>query len=587
MRLDFENLLKKEKNSMEILNLRNYIAYIVKYLKTIQKDFNGNTLQMREFVFKELDNQLGEYLKILSTDLIQREANALDTLNNNPHLLKDYYEKLKDVDLDDFDLNRDKNELYGNETDCQIFEVKVLLQSIRKEIGTIDPVIMKFGKEIYECKNPKEKEKYRKELEKDPQLKQMYEYIEIFLQDSEEKMLKKYTAYRLKNAETMLKDNEKRRLKIAGEFFKKYGLLEKMRNKINSDYKEMDLEELCYPERSEDLTQDIGIENIFEDEYIDKLNDEQLVVLNAYWQNRYTKEAENIKNALFSIETLQLWENILDDNVLDNITDDDLWSILKKIQICNKVFIEIKDKSTTQEKVAPNITCSTLDLNQINEDFKQEYKDYFDNIFPQNKNDFNQDFCVGHSSRNIINEIYHIKDMNIKQLLLNIERNSKITNWGYIEEKDKGVNSIKREKENILIGIDYPGFNIPIMLHTNREKLLEYFKQTKGNTIIPIYEGDNYSKYKGKSKARSMLMPLTEKRESFIIKMNKQITPVDKRYTVIKHFGNLVTKKAKGIQKIYPTKYVDLENGNVGYKVNGKFIVSENNINHEEDNIEK
>lgn len=585
MVIDFEKLLIKEKNNVSILKLRKNIINLIKYLKSIQNYFDGNTLKMKKYVFDELDEQLEEYLKILSTDLIQREVSALDTLNNNPHLLKKYYEKLKDIDLEDFDLNKDKDELRGNEKDCQIFEVKVLLQSIRREKDTIDPIMMKFAKNIYECKDPKEKENYKKELEKDLELKQMYEYVEIFLQESEEEMLKKYNGYRLKNAKTMLKDNEKRRLKTAGEFFKKYDLLEKMRNRINADYEEIGLGEMCYPERTENLQEDIGVENIFEDEYIDKLDDEQLAVLNAYWQNRYTKEAENIKNALFSIENLQLWEHILDDNILDNVTDDELWNSLQKIRICNNVFKKIKDKAVITEEVAPNITCNLLDLDQIDKKFKTQYKNYFDKAFPQNQNDFNQDFYIGQSTRNIIDAIYNIKSINIKQLLLNIERSSKITNWGYIEEKKQGVNSIKREMDNILIGIDYPGFNIPIGLHTNREQLLEYFRQTKENTIIPIYEGEKDGEYRGKLRARSLLMPLTEKRESFIIKMNKQAKTIDKNYILIRHLGNLVTKKAKGIEKIYPKKYVNLENGDIGYKVKGEFVVENTDIGKENEKI--
>lgn len=574
----FQELLSDNKDNKNIVKLRKNISNIVRYLKSIQKNFNGDILQMREFVFDELDNSLGEYLTILSTDLIQREVNALEILNNNPHLLKDYYGKLKEEDIEDFDLNKDKYKLYGNEVDCQIFEVKVLLQSIRREKNNIDITMMRFAKNIYECKDPKEMERYKKELEEDVQLKEMYEYVVIFLQDSEEEMLKKYTEYRLKKARTMLKDNEGKRLKTAGKFFEKYDLLEEMRNRINSDYKELGLEEMCYPSKAVNLQEDIGVENIFEDEYINRLEDEQLAVLNAYWQNRYTKEAEGIKNALYAIETLHLWENVLDDDFLNKISDEDLLKVLEKIEICNKIFESIKERTTVKKRVSENIICNILDLGEINSDFKLEYKEYFDKAFPQSENDFNQDFCIGQSTRNMIDAIYNIKNINIRQLLLNIERNSKITNWGYIQEMKRGLNSIKRKKSNILIGIDYPGFNIPIMLHTNRKELLRYFKQTKENTIIPIYEGEDDSKYEGKLRARSILMPLTEKRESFLIKKNKQATPIDKNYIFIKHLGNLVTKKAKGIERIYSRKYVDLQNGDLGYRVNGKFIVEDEQI---------
>lgn len=496
MILNFENLLIKEVNNSEVIKLKKDVFDMIKYLQSIQKYFNGNLMQMREFVFEELDKQLKEYLKILSTDLIQKEVSVLDTLNNNQHLLKSYYEKLKDVDLEGVDLNRDKNELNGNEVDCQSFEVKVLIQSIRREKDEINPMIMNSVRKIYECKDSKEKEKYKEEFEKDPELKQMYEYVEIFLPDLEEESLKMYTKYRLEKAKTMLKDNEKRRLKIAGKFFKRYNLLEKMRNKVNNDYQKVGLEEMQYSLRTDGIQEDVGVENIFEDEYIDTLTEEQLSVLNAYWQNRYTKEAEDIKNSLFVIESLQLWEHILDDNVLESITSDDLENSWRKIQICNKVFKKIKDTST-------------------------------------------------------------------------------------IQEKKQGNNSIKREKDNILIGIDYPGFNSPIMLHTDRKLLLEYFDKTKEHTIIPIYEGEKDGEYEGKLRARAILMPLTEKRESYIIKMNKQAKTVDKNYIFIRHLGNLVTKKVKSISKIYPTEYVDLKTGNTGHKVNGEFIVE--NIEEIED----
>ncbi len=575
MRFDLNRLLINDKKNQDAFRLKNNVSAMVKYIRLIEKDFDGNIIEIKKHILDELDNYLKEYLKIVSTDLIQREINALDTLNNNQHLLKGYYEKLKDVDLEKFDLYKDKNELYGNETDCQIFEVKILLQGIRKEKDNIDSVMMRFGKKIHECKDPQEKVNYKRELEKDPQLQQMYEYVEIFLQNSEEEMLKKYTEYRLKNAKTMLKENERKRLKIAGQFFKKFGLLEKMKNKINSDYKEIGLEEMCYQQRTEDLQDDIGVENIFEDKYISKLDDEQLELLNAYWQNRFTKEAEDIKNSLFAIENLQVWEYVLDDDFWGNISEEEMIKTVEKIRICDKIFRKIKGNATEQKKVAPNVIYSVIDLNQISEKFKKQYKNYFDKTINQNENDFNQDFCIGQATRNMIETIYDIKNVNIKQLLLNIERNSKITNWGYIEEKEDGVNSIKREKTNILIGIDYPGFNIPIRLHTDRKQIVEYFSQTKENTIIPIYEGEKDEEYRGKLKARAILMPLTEKRESFIIKMNKQAKPMDKNYIFIKHLGNLVTKKAKGIQKIYPRKYVNLENGDVGYKMNGNFIIED------------
>ena len=141
-----------------VMEKRKKISNFIRYLKSIEKNFDGDTMKIRDFVFDELDDQLKDYIVILSTELIQKEVNALDILNNNPHILKKYYEELKDLDLKDFDLNENKNELNGNEESAKAYEVKVLLQCVRTEKDTIKPIMMKFGKKYMSAKTQKKKQ---------------------------------------------------------------------------------------------------------------------------------------------------------------------------------------------------------------------------------------------------------------------------------------------------------------------------------------------------------------------------------------------------------------------------------------------
>ena len=68
-------------------------------------------------------------------------------------------------------------------------------------------------------------------------------------------------------------------------------------------------------------------------------------------------------------------------------------------------------------------------------------------------------------------------------------------------------------------------------------------------------------------------MPLTEKRESAIISLNREVNATDGRYQYITHLGNLITKKIrKKVKRIYPSRYVDLLTGQEGNKINGEFI---------------
>ena len=186
---------------------------------------------------------------------------------------------------------------------------------------------------------------------------------------------------------------------------------------------------------------------------------------------------------------------------------------------------------------------------------------------------------LGEDKRNLENLLYHNKATMVQELFLGIEHNPKITNWGLIPENNTNIAKKEniKEKKRILIGIDYPGFNMPLRLHVNREAIVKLLKIRKNNTVIPIYVGDNTDfRYKGKNLTTKLFMPLTEDGEDAIIKANKNISAVDSRYGYIRHLGNLITKKVKSISKIYPNKYIDLESGLEGIKTRDNNFVPDN-----------
>lgn len=138
---------------------------------------------------------------------------------------------------------------------------------------------------------------------------------------------------------------------------------------------------------------------------------------------------------------------------------------------------------------------------------------------------------------------------------------------------------------HILLGIDYPGFNVPLKLHTKRKDLVEFLNMYKNSSVVPIYEGSADIEYRGKKQSSKIFMPLTQDRESEIIQKNKNLSPVDLRYNYIRQLGNLITKKVKKISKMYPHEYIDLSTGKKGIKINGKFTPYE--MKTEKENLEK
>ena len=79
----------------------------------------------------------------------------------------------------------------------------------------------------------------------------------------------------------------------------------------------------------------------------------------------------------------------------------------------------------------------------------------------------------------------------------------------------------------------------------------------------------------GKNIKTSILMPLTQKKEKYIIDKVAKLNPVDLKYLLIKHLGNFVTIKNKKTSKLYPEKYIDLETGKTAFKIGRKFVQDE------------
>ena len=224
-------------------------------------------------------------------------------------------------------------------------------------------------------------------------------------------------------------------------------------------------------------------------------------------------------------------------------------------------------KDVDEYKESENYRYARYDYEKnITSDFKENYKFTFDNILPDSNNDFLKDIDCCQLIRNNIKIIYETKEAMIRALLLQINHNSKITNWGFIPED-------KIDDDNfVLIGIDYPGFNLPLKLHMRKKNIMQFFGETKRKAVIPIYEGEEDMMYKGRRLTTKIYMPLTEQRESEIIAKNKTINVVDLKYNYIRHLGNLVSKKSKKISKMYTHEYIDLNTMQRGVKLNGNFI---------------
>ena len=569
MKLNFKeemNFVKRTTNNkiLEVSSARKSLNTLRQYVIYLKKYFNENE-NIRDVIYEEFIADTYDYLKIAGTERIQLQENALKILSSNPTLLKQVYDDVKDIDLEkvNFDKESDKFEQGGRK--CAEFQMEMLLVELREKVkmskvieNTLDEKSVEdcfeFEKKLMK-QNPINIEK-KSDIKKDSTIHIKNEFD----------LIKDIVLYGHKEIEKQLIDREKNGLKIAGKFLEKYGFLEEEIQQQNEDYKRLDFKNMCYKYETEGITEDIGLKNIFTDEYIDTLSLEQLTVLNAFWQNRVTKCVSEIKKGIFIVDSLNLWDNIEDENNINQISDEILLGTVLKMKLLDNVAEKAR-KDIDEYKESENYRYARYDYEKnITGDFKGNYKFTFDNILPDSNNDFLKDIDCCQLIRNNIKIIYETKEAMIRALLLQINHNSKITNWGYIPED-------KIDDDNfVLIGIDYPGFNLPLKLHMRKKNIMQFFDETKSDAIIPIYEGEKDMMYKGRRLTTKIYMPLTEQRESEIIAKNKTINVVDLKYNYIRHLGNLVSKKSKKISKMYTHEYIDLNTMQRGIKLNGNFI---------------
>ena len=581
--LDFEKELKQaeeklEKNTSQIKFTRKNIKRLQDYMcKTIKNEegFEKNVDEFKTRLHQEYNNVLQEYKKISGTRILQKQVYALKTINNNPYILDKVYKKLEKRKLSNINFENKIRKLKGTEEEFEENEIAAQLQWIRREDNKINQEVIEVYRKICNEKNIEKRKKYKEILKKRLKNEKDLEYLEIFSADTEKEKLRRSLKIREKSIEELMLNLQKQQLKQAGEFFKNNKMLEDLTKFQNTDYRNLNIPEMQYSTRKKRSEKDITVEEIFEDKYIDSLNSIQLAILNAFWQNRFSKKVTELGRILFISDTLNFWENY---KSRDLISSENIKNVLLKEEICDKIFEQIK--GDTEEKIKEeNVTYSIVNTDVLSQQIKQEYEEYFNSKIPHIENNLVVDMKLGEDKRNLENLLYHNKATMVQELFLGIEHNPKITNWGLIPENNTNIAKKEniKEKKRILIGIDYPGFNMPLRLHVNREAIVKLLKIRKNNTVIPIYVGDNTDfRYKGKNLTTKLFMPLTEDGEDAIIKANKNISAVDSRYGYIRHLGNLITKKVKSISKIYPNKYIDLESGLEGIKTRDNNFVPDN-----------
>lgn len=541
-----------------LYNTRKNMKIIENYIEKLKKDFNVNEEDIESVINDYLINTLEEYVDLGSTRLLKKQVASFNYLASNPQKLKELYKKAKDKDLSDFDMEKEKYRYYGNQEECINLAIEEAIYTLRQSKEMVPEGLVEIIKKLETEKNPEKQKKYKKMLESNQEMKHSIKYIASFIGDTEEEALIKHVIFRRKEMQERLDFIKKGEIKISGDFLEKFGFLEEYLNQQNEDNKFLGIPEMEYNLNGQNG--EIGLVDIFKEDFLNTLTSEQLTILNSFWQNRFTKNMEQILDGLFVYNTLGNWKKIKNGEEIKQPDDDTLLNILYKNKMCKRIYTNLVKKAELEnQKKGREVECEFIDLGVVTPNFRKEYHNYFRDRIAEGKNDIIVDLKSQDMLRNQIALIYNQKDDMIDEMLMDIEYSKNITNWGYIPENNNGKNSMINENKFILIGIDYPGFNMPLRLHVNKNQLIKFMKNIKNSTVIPVYNGaEDMIRVDGSNISTKIYMPLTPKTESALIKKCKSTKPDDVRNKFYTHLLTLSNKKIKNKKVLRPEKYIDI-----------------------------
>lgn len=577
MYVNFDKIVEKSKKEFnKNPNISKYVMDDIELAKTFIENYlkeqevkSGE--ELKEQISKLSNEESKKFIKISGMQQKIYRYEIIKMFIKNPKELDRIYEKINKSDKEKtaeqryysympFEARKEKLVAEWSEAvKSNLEENKEALEICRKYIaGDKDAKAIIKQKKI--GLSSKKREKFEKEIRE--MLKGELATIKFYMQDCKQEMSKE------------LKDIYINTLCYIGDFLSNLGLKDKYFAMQNRTFREIGLSGL---EVSKKQFED---NDIFNREYLEKIDIDDLPVITAFWLNRYTKNISSVNNGLFAINTLNLWEDILKGNKNVQLTEEELEALY-----CRMNFLKIANKEIVNSAHTKlnNNTADVIDkqddliainvadeFDKIEEMVRVSYADKFRGILPSEYTQIIEDLKMYIPLVSNTSSAYMHKDEIIMTQILSYITSKKIKNWGYIDE----IGGNKDNNDLVALGIDYEGYNMPVKLHMPKEYLMKGLEEAGLESEVPIYEGNEDMLVNGKFIKNNFVMFFTEEQKKAIKDLMASTTKNLSQKKFIEHMNFLrdnsknptsfmqeTVEKGKIVLRRKPKKYIDLKTG--------------------------
>lgn len=270
-------------------------------------------------------------------------------------------------------------------------------------------------------------------------------------------------------------------------FLDEYGYLDEILSETDELFDETGLSELKpakrnpLPSKEYDInnareSEDLGIIDIFKKENVDNLSPNELIILELFWKTKYFNARLDISEALSTIDYLDLWPMLLneDKSAIENIDDEKLNIALKR-DLALTYLIKCKHSITPE--------------------LEQKYVKFLeDNGMTQKGTTYEE---IEKQSQELEGALKISNDLVLEECvvvdkLLNGELGEH--SWGIVDNPDSYIEE-EHDPNQVVLGINHPSFRGPLLIAMNTEHLAAFINEKNSN---PRSKKIKYPKYKGR-----------------------------------------------------------------------------------------
>lgn len=295
----------------------------------------------------------------------------------------------------------------------------------------------------------------------------------------------------------------------------------------------------------------LGLLESFSKEFLQNLSLDDLCYLNTFWCNRFAKACNSFQFAFSAIDSIGLWQDIIDNNTNFNLPDNVLCAALQKNMFMSKLLgksFNIHQKSISSQEVKGENPSDSLTKDyfnyyyQLNNYIGKDYAEFFSNNL-EGENNLLANVSFANYFSNLKMFAYQKKETTIFPMIKSLLNKPSLKNWGIIRNEilaGETFDSFALNKNNVLVAFDVPGFNMPFRFHISKDTLKDLAIQSPTKGLLPEYQGSEDFIVNNEVIPTNIIMPIPKRHKKIII---EETSKDNSNPHLWAHFNSLINGK--------------------------------------------